>query len=76
VNYENFIPAVSSAFNTGCVASCSVTSCSCTAASFYWSSSTDAIFPSSAWGVRFGFGDVIGDDKSNNFFVRAVRGGL
>jgi hypothetical protein len=86
VNYENNVAlAVSSAFDTGCVASCNVTTCSCTAAFFYWSSSTFAGFPALAWIVGFNFGfvgffgnvvDVVGDKSGDSFFVRAVRGGL
>lgn len=44
------------------------------AASGYWSSTTDAVGPSNAWFVRFSFGDVVLDGKSNTFHVRAVRG--
>ena len=40
VNYGAVNPSVSPAFNTGCVPSCTVTSCSCTRSSYYWSSST------------------------------------
>src|SRR5262245_65459894 len=41
VNYETRNPAVAAAFNTGCVAACTVTSCSCTVAADYWSSTTN-----------------------------------
>jgi hypothetical protein len=78
VNYEvTPSPAVSSAFNTGCVAACSVTTCSCTGTGFvYWSSSTYANGPTNAWTVDFDFGDVNPVAKSDFRFVRAVRGGL
>lgn len=78
VNYENLSPSVSPAFNTGCVASCTVLTCSCTAAtaaSIYWSSTTSAFMPSAAWTVDFGEGNMI-SAKQNDHHVRAVRGGL
>ncbi len=75
VNYEKFSPPVSPEFNTGCVANCTVTTCSCTA-SFYWSSGTDAFFPALAWIVNFLGGNVNANDKSGTVRVRAVRGGL
>ena len=46
-----------------------------TAASNYWSSSTNANNPTNAWNVNFNNGNVNNDDKRNNNFVRAVRGG-
>jgi len=75
IDYEDSLPAVASAFNTNCASSCTVLTCSCTAASSYWSSSTLAAFPTSAWYVAFNFGFVNSDDKSGSAFVRAVRGG-
>src|SRR5712691_4434273 len=33
-------PAVDPVFNTGCTVGCTVTTCSCTAASYYWSSTS------------------------------------
>jgi hypothetical protein len=77
VNHENVNPSVSSAFNAGCVASCTVLTCSCTAPfAFYWSSSTSAGSPANAWGVHFSPFNVVMFGKSNDAFVRAVRGGL
>jgi hypothetical protein len=78
VNYENFVPAVSSpAFNDDCTATstCTVLTCSCTAAAGYWSSSTPAGGSDFAWVVSFGGGSVFGSFKNNGFPVRAVRGG-
>ncbi len=76
VNYENVNPAVSPAFNTGCAASCTVLTCSCTVASFYWASSSFANGPAFAWGVFFSDGSVDTGNKSVILvFVRAVRGG-
>ena len=76
VNYQVFSPSVSPAFNTGCVAACTVTTCSCTVSSGYWSSSSRAGGPSFAWGVNFFSGGVGNSNKTFNGFVRAVRGGL
>ena len=50
------------------------------AGQFYWSATTFAAYTSSAWGVAFGFGSAVTDDKSinNGFqggFVWCVRGG-
>jgi hypothetical protein len=76
VNYENFNPSVSSEFNTSCVARCTVVTCSCTSSSNYWSSSTVAGHPVTAWDVFF-FGGFVGNDgKGSTGVVRAVRGGL
>lgn len=66
---------MSAAFNTNCVEGATVLTGSCTS-SFYWSSTTDALFPSFAWTVNFFFGVVFSDNKSNSLVVRAVRGGL
>jgi hypothetical protein len=75
VNYGAVNPSVSPAFNTGCVASCTVTSCSCTRSSYYWSSTTYQGFPVFAWYVVFADGLVGYETKATNFYVRAVRGG-
>ena len=76
VNYQVFNPSVSPAFNTGCVAACTVTTCSCTVSSVYWSSSSSAGNPLGAWSVSFDSGSVNSGLKTTNRFVRAVRGGL
>ncbi len=47
-----------------------------TASSDYWSATTYATFPDSAWIVNFDFGYVGGDGKTVGQHVRAVRGGL
>ena len=68
-------PTVSAAFNSGCVASCTVTTCSCTAA-FYWSSTLVAGFPfNAAWYVNFNFGSVENASKNTFLFARGVRAG-
>jgi hypothetical protein len=75
VNYENFTPPVSPAFNTNCTPPCTVLTCSCTLANFYWSSSSFVFGPQVAWGVFFLDGSVDEISKADDFFVRAVRGG-
>jgi hypothetical protein len=76
VNYGAVNPSVSPALNTGCVASCTVTSCSCTEFTFYyWSSSTYQNFPQAAWLVDFSAGYIYASGKANSWHVRAVRGG-
>lgn len=74
VNYENANLAVSAAFND-CQVNDTVLTGSCTAASFYWSSTTFAGFPNSAWVADFNFGNVGLVNLSGTFHVRAVRGG-
>jgi hypothetical protein len=74
INYQNSFPSVSTAFNTGCVASCTVTSCSCTQ-SFFWSATTYQNIPNWGWIVYFGDGYILADIKTNGYHVRAVRGG-
>ena len=75
-SFEN-LPATYSAFNSGCAASCSVTTCSCTNPSAYWSSTTFIDFPETAWTVYFSEGRILNNDKSSSSFLyaRAVRGG-
>jgi hypothetical protein len=46
-----------------------------TGASYYWSSTTVAGFPGSAWFVGFYSGYVYGSDKYGDYYVRCVRGG-
>ena len=46
-----------------------------TSASWYWSSTTCGNVTYDAWNVNFYFGDVNGYNKSNSYYVRAVRGG-
>ncbi len=70
-------PLVDSAFDNGCVASCTVASCSCTASTLgYWSSTTVLPLPNQAWFVAlFNSGFDGFDLKTNPNAVRAVRGG-
>ena len=46
-----------------------------TAASIYWSSTSNASFPGNAWFASFGSGNVFGSFKNDTLRVRAVRGG-
>ncbi len=73
VNYENFNPAVSPAFHTGCVSGATVFTGSCTAGSYNWSSTTNVL--GYAWVVIFYLGDVSYVVKGAPLPVRAVRGG-
>ena len=74
-NLATATPAVSAVFNTGCVASCTVTTCSCTQAGNYWTSSSVVSGLTAAWLVSFGDGGQQGGFKGNGFYVRAVRAG-
>lgn len=69
-------PVVNAVFDTSCSGSCTVTTCSCTMAYGYESSSTLAPNSSLAWIVFFNIGDVGNGFKSSNYYVRAVRSGL
>jgi hypothetical protein len=46
-----------------------------TAASWYWSSTTNVVSTSHAWGVNFDYGYVTNYTKNYAGYVRAVRGG-
>jgi hypothetical protein len=81
IDYEVLNPTVNAAFNTNCSAGCTVNGiggpmCSCTPPSSYWSSTTYRPGPSNAWGMDFSNGGVKFSDKSDGYYVRAVRGGL
>jgi hypothetical protein len=69
-------PCTYSAFNTGCVTSCTVLTCSCTQFFYYWSATTQAGFPLAAWTVYLTNGAVYSGAKTDGHYVRAVRGGL
>lgn len=80
VNYQNFRPAVSQAFNTNCSAGATVLTGSCTTGLVHWSSTTSRQTPEVALVVHFGFGGWGGfltKIPGQQFvqFVRAVRGG-
>jgi len=48
-NFGTYSPALDPVFNTACAPSCTVTTCSCDAANFYWSSTSLAPLPNFAW---------------------------
>jgi hypothetical protein len=74
-NYGVQNPAVDAAFNTSCSPSCTVSMCSCTQPDFYWSASTLTPFPTSAW-IEFFFNGAVGPcAKTEDNYVRLVRGG-
>ena len=75
VNAEVFTPAVSPEFDTGCVLGATVLTGSCTQPMKYWSSSSFALGPASAWSVDFDAGDATGNAKAGLAHVRAVRAG-
>ena len=70
-------PVTYSAFDTGCVSGCTLTTCSCMHGfgGGYWSSSTYQTSPSGAWAVEFFDGDTFVWGKGNLQAARAVRGG-
>lgn len=78
VNYQVPFPGpvVSAAFNDSCDPGDTVTDGSCTAPSFYWSSTSFASFSGAVWFVDFNGGGVGAGDKNGGLHVRAVRGGL
>lgn len=71
-------PAVPAALNNGCVASCTVLTCSCTSSppGRYWTSTTYQLDPNQILTVYFGSGIVSTLDRTIYAAnVRAVRGG-
>jgi hypothetical protein len=81
VDFANprFDPVTYAAFQgASCGADCADIAnpaCSCTQSSYYWSASSVAPQPSSAWHVYFFTGYVGYEDKIRNNHVRLVRGG-
>lgn len=68
-------PVVDAAFDTGCSGSCAGITCSCTAASRYWTSSTLPSDAGKAWFFGFGDGSMDPDSKDTLNSARAVRNG-
>lgn len=64
--------AVYAEFQSGCVPGCTVTTCSCTPAYFFWSSTSYAGFAGNAYGMD-SYGIVHTDWKYRSLAVRAVR---
>lgn len=75
VHYEHFSPSTHFDFDSGCLPGCAATSCSCTQSAHYWSSSTMAYDPTSAWALLFDNGSTVVRGKTTFNYVRAVRGG-
>jgi len=77
VNYDIAYPGPTtySEFNNKCFGACTVTTCSCTSADYYWSSSTYQSDTSYTWLVGFLDGYTGDLHKTNGVAVRAVRGG-
>ncbi len=63
VDYSKYNPSIDTAFFPG------------NQSSYYWSSTTHAYGSGGAWFVCFHYGLVNGNDKSNSYYVRAVRAG-
>lgn len=80
MDFGQYLPALNAAFHgASCGASCTDLtdpSCSCDAGSDYWSSTSFVVSPNDAWSLFSGSGGMGHSGKTNNFFVRAVRGGL
>ena len=74
-NMDTYAPSAFPAFHAGCTAGCTVTSCSCTVSSGYWTSSTYQVTPDYAWYASFYAGSAGIDAKASGYYVRAVRGG-
>jgi hypothetical protein len=75
VDLNSAIPTVEPIFNTACTPGCTVTTCSCTAAFVYWSSTTTVSNPLLAWTVLFFDGSPSTKTKDDFAHMRAVRGG-
>jgi hypothetical protein len=76
VDYGSANPAITPAFDTECPPGCASTTCSCTPNTHvYWSSTTTAGDPQSAWFLTIGDGKVEPTPKTLTYNVRAVRGG-
>lgn len=84
LNYaETDYPAVPPIFKTNCGehsgghSGCTVTTCSCTASGYYWSSDPSLIRPTEteAWFVNLGNGSIDVFDQTGLNYVRAVRAG-
>jgi hypothetical protein len=75
IDYGRMAPAVGPAFNRDCASPCSVMTCSCSAGPSYWSTTSSANSPDSAWNITFAAGIVMVSHKTGEAHVRAVRGG-
>lgn len=76
VDYGRSNPAIAPVFQTVCAPGCSVIACSCASSQLYtWSSTTLQDAQMLAWALLNGSGASINVVKSNDWGVRAVRGG-
>ncbi len=66
-------PTAFTPFNDSCVNGCNSETCSCTAPTTYWSSSSSHFDGGKAWFVNFGDGGADFDGKIGTNHVRAVR---
>lgn len=70
------VPMVDPAFDTACLAACTIDLCSCTDAETggsYWTSTTYAPSDTSAWMIIFTEGRPSGYSKTGSLHARAVR---
>ncbi|HYC00580.1 MAG TPA: DUF1566 domain-containing protein [Candidatus Limnocylindrales bacterium] len=74
IDFSRSDPSVHPAFDSACVSDCVPTSCSCTVADEYWSSTTSIANDSLAWAVSFSRGKAEDFSKTSRRAVRAVRG--
>jgi hypothetical protein len=63
VNYNTYNPAIDTTAFPG------------TPSNWFWTSASYAYNTSNAWYVDFSYGDVNNNSKTNNYYVRCVRGG-
>lgn len=77
VDFTQVSPAIDPAFDSGCQPGCDVTACSCTAATWHWTSTEYAPDASEAWYLDYNFGGAGAFSKTagEGNKVRAVRGG-
>jgi hypothetical protein len=75
IDLGRYNPAVPPVFHQGCVASCTVLTCSCTRNHIYWSSSTSHTTNTNVWVVNSIDGDIYeyGRAAGDSLHVRAVR---
>ena len=75
LDVETSTPTASAAFNTDCASGCSVTTCSCTFSTGYWSSTSVPSGALLAYFVNFDSARVsLGSKTTSLLRVRAVRG--
>ncbi len=75
LNYGASFPAVDGSLWAGCSPGCTVFTCSCTVASYYYSSTSNNTNPGQVWIIDFDDGDINNGYRDASRYVRAVRGG-